>query len=40
MSGAHNPVQDIYLREVRGGKQKMLGVAAKALEDPAKGCRM
>lgn len=40
MSKAHNPIQDIYLREVRGGKQKLLGVAAKALEDPAKGCRM
>lgn len=40
MSSAHNPVQDIYLREVRGGKQKLLGVAAKALADPAKGCKM
>ena len=40
MSRAHNPIQDIYLREVQGGKQKMLGVASKALEDPATGCKM
>ncbi|MCP4472162.1 MAG: ABC transporter substrate-binding protein [Gammaproteobacteria bacterium] len=40
MSAAHNPVQNIYLREVRGGKQKLLGIAAKDLEDPAKGCKM
>lgn len=40
MSKAHNPIQDIYLREVRGGVQKSLGVAAKALEDPATGCQI
>ncbi len=40
MSAAHNPVQDIYLREVRSGQQKLLGVAAKELEDPAEGCKM
>jgi branched-chain amino acid transport system substrate-binding protein len=40
MSAAHNPIQDIYLREVRSGKQKLLGVAAKGLEDPAEGCKM
>ena len=40
MSAAHNPIQDIYLREVRDGKQKLLGVAAKDLEDPAEGCNM
>ncbi len=40
MSAAHNPIQDIYLREVRDGKQKLLGVAAKDLEDPAEGCKM
>ena len=40
MSKAHNPIQDIYLRKVVGGKQQVLGVAAKGLEDPAKGCRM
>jgi len=40
MSKAHNPIQNIYLREVHGGKQKLLGVAAEALEDPATGCSM
>jgi len=40
MSRAHNPVQNIYLREVRGGNQKLLGIASEALEDPAQGCSM
>ncbi len=40
MSKAHNPVQDIYLRQVQGGKEVVLGVAHKALADPAKGCKM
>lgn len=40
MSKAHNPIQNIYLREVQGGKQKLLGVAAAALEDKADGCKM
>jgi branched-chain amino acid transport system substrate-binding protein len=40
MSKAHNPIQNIYLRQVDGGQQKFLGVAAKALADPATGCKM
>jgi branched-chain amino acid transport system substrate-binding protein len=40
MSAAHNPIQDIYLREVKGGDNVYKGVAIKALADPAKGCRM
>ncbi|MCW9033800.1 MAG: ABC transporter substrate-binding protein [Rhodospirillales bacterium] len=40
MSKAHNPIQNIYLRQVQGGKQKLLGIAAEALEDPAKGCKL
>jgi branched-chain amino acid transport system substrate-binding protein len=40
MSKAHNPVQDIYLREVVNGEQKLLGVAAKQLADPAAGCKL
>lgn len=40
LSAAHNPVQDIYLREVQGGKEVVLGVAHAALSDPARGCRM
>ena len=40
MSKAHNPIQDIYLREVVGRENKVIGVAQKAVEDPATGCRM
>ena len=40
MSKAHNPVQDMYLREVVKGENKVLGVAAKALSDSGAGCRM
>jgi branched-chain amino acid transport system substrate-binding protein len=40
LSKAHNPVQDIYLRQVGGKENKLVGVASKALADPARGCRM
>ncbi len=40
MSKAHNPVQDMYLREVVKGENKVLGVAAKALSDSGAGCRL
>jgi len=40
MSKAHNPVQDIYLRQVVGKENKVIGVAAKALSDPGTGCRL
>jgi branched-chain amino acid transport system substrate-binding protein len=40
MSKAHNPVQDIYLRQVVGKENKVIGVAWKALADPARGCKM
>ncbi len=40
MSPSHNPVQDLYLREVKGGDNIFKAVAIKALADPAKGCRM
>lgn len=39
-SKAHNPVQDIYLREVRNGVNEVVGVASKALADPARGCKL
>ncbi len=39
-SRAHNPIQDIYLRQVKGGQQLVLGVALKDAEDPAAGCAM
>ena len=37
---SHNPVQDIYLRKVDGKETKLVSIAAKALADPARGCRM
>lgn len=40
MSKSHNPVQDIYLRQVSGKENKMVGIASKALADPGRGCRM
>jgi branched-chain amino acid transport system substrate-binding protein len=40
LSRAHNPVQDIYLRQVSGKENKLVGVASKALADPARGCNM
>jgi branched-chain amino acid transport system substrate-binding protein len=40
ISRAHNPVQDIYLRQVTGKENKLIGVASKALADPALGCKM
>ncbi|WP_295646174.1 ABC transporter substrate-binding protein [uncultured Methylibium sp.] len=40
LSKAHNPVQDIYLRKVEGKENKVAGVAAKALSDPARGCKL
>lgn len=40
MSPSHNPVQDMYLREVENGENKVIGVAAKALADSGVGCKM
>ena len=40
VSKSHNPVQDIYLRQVSGKENKVVGVASKALADPARGCRL
>ncbi len=39
-SRAHNPIQDIYLRQVKNGQEVVLGVAMKDAEDPAAGCAM
>ncbi len=39
LSKAHNPVQDMYLRKVVGKENKVMGVAWKALADPARGCK-
>ena len=40
LSRAHNPVQDIYLRKVIGKENKVTGIAAKAVNDPARGCKI
>lgn len=39
-SAAHNPVQDIYLRQVRNGQNVVVGIAAPAVADPARGCKL
>lgn len=39
-SPAHNPVQNIYLRTVENGENKVIEVAAPALADPARGCKL
>ncbi len=39
-SRAHNPIQNIYLREVQNGVNVVTKVAAEALEDPARGCKL
>ncbi len=40
LSKSHNPVQDIYLRQVVGKENRIIGVASKGLADPARGCRL
>jgi branched-chain amino acid transport system substrate-binding protein len=40
LSAAHNPVQDIYLRQVNGKNNEYKGIAIKGLSDPARGCKM
>jgi branched-chain amino acid transport system substrate-binding protein len=39
-SPSHNPVQNIYLREVKNGKNAFVKIAAAALADPGTGCKM
>jgi branched-chain amino acid transport system substrate-binding protein len=39
LSKAHNPVQDIYMREVKGSENVVIEVVSKGLEDPARGCK-
>ena len=40
MSKDHNIVQNIYLRKVINGENKVMGIAAEQLADPGKGCKM
>jgi branched-chain amino acid transport system substrate-binding protein len=37
---AHNPIQNIYLREVRNGRNELVSVALANADDPALGCQM
>ena len=39
-SAGHSPVQNIYLREARGGQNTVIGIAAEALADPGTGCKL
>ena len=40
LSAAHNPIQDVYLRQVKGKNNELKGIALKGLADPARGCKM
>jgi branched-chain amino acid transport system substrate-binding protein len=40
MSKSHNPIQDMYLREVVKGENKVIGIAGKAVADSGAGCKM
>ncbi|MER2554188.1 MAG: ABC transporter substrate-binding protein [Thauera sp.] len=40
LSKAHNPVQDIYLREVKGSENQVVEIVSKGLTDPARGCKL
>ena len=40
MSASHNVIQDIYLRKVTGGQNKVVGTVAPQLADPGTGCKL
>ena len=40
LSAAGNPIQDMYLREVKGNNNEFRSIAVKALADPARGCKL
>jgi branched-chain amino acid transport system substrate-binding protein len=40
LSASHNPIQDIYLRQVKDKNNEVKGIAVKALADPGRGCKM
>lgn len=37
---AGNPVQNVYLREVRNGRNELISIAGQSVDDPARGCRI
>ncbi len=40
MSKSHNPIQDMYLRVVKNGENKVVNIAVKGLTDSGAGCKM
>ena len=40
LSAANNPVQNFYLRELKGGKNTMIKIAAPEFSDPGTACRL
>jgi branched-chain amino acid transport system substrate-binding protein len=40
LSKSGNPVQDMYLREVKGKENRVVGIASKGLTDPSHGCKL
>jgi branched-chain amino acid transport system substrate-binding protein len=40
LSASHNPIQNFYLRELKGGKNVLVKTAATELADPMTGCRL
>ena len=40
LGSSHNPIQNFYLRELRGGENKLLGTAVKDLADETRGCKL
>jgi len=39
-SKSHNPIMDMYIREAKGDKNIVIGVAVKGLDDPSPGCAL
>lgn len=40
LSASHNPIQNFYLRELRDGANKFMGVAAENVSDDTTGCKL
>lgn len=39
-SRSHNPIMNMYIREAKGDKNVMIGMAVEALEDPSPACKL
>jgi branched-chain amino acid transport system substrate-binding protein len=40
LSASHNPIQNFYLRELKGGKNVLVKTAVPAFADSGTGCRL